>query len=429
MKTLIVKKSQLAHEIQVPSSKSQTHRAILFGSLAKSKSVVRYPLNSQDSLAMIEACRHLGAKIEIHENHLDIHGVGGKIVGSEDVINAHNSGIVLRFVAAIAALGSQPIVITGDHSIRHQRSMQTMLHSLKQLGAKKAISTREEGFAPIIIQGPIKPGRCQIADGSDSQNVSPLLIAGAFLDGALEVEVYNPGEKPWIDMTLDWLKRLGVPYQNHHYEKYIVQGIGSYSGFEYTVPGDWSSAAFPIAAALVTQSELTIKNLDIFDLQGDKKIVDIFTQMGARFLIDDKKKTIRVSAGEQLRGVTVDINDCIDAITIIAAVACYAEGETRIVNAAVARQKECDRIACMAVELNKMGAHVQETADGLIVKGAALKGTRVLSHGDHRMAMSLAVAGMGAKGETQIHEAGCMGKTYPSFVTDFQNMGAHLEYR
>lgn len=245
MPTLVVNKSQLAREIQVPSSKSQTHRAILLGSMAKGRSIVRHPLNSNDTLAMIEACRHLGAKIELYEDHFDIRGVEGKIVGSEDVINAHNSGIVLRFIAAIAALGSQPIVITGDHSIRHQRSMQAMLHSLSQLGVR-AISTRGDGFAPIIIQGPLKPGRCRIANGADSQNVSPLLIAAVFLDGTLELEVNNPGEKPWIDITLDWLKRLGIPYENHHYEKYKVQGIGSYNGFEYTVPGIGVQRLFPL---------------------------------------------------------------------------------------------------------------------------------------------------------------------------------------
>lgn len=171
---------------------------------------------------------------------------------------------------------------------------------------------------------------------------------------------------------------------------------------------------------------MTIKNLDIYDTQGDKKIIHVFTEMGAHVGIDDKMKTLHIKPRERLKGITVDINDCIDAIAIIATVACYAEGETRIVNAAVARQKECDRIACIATELNKMGANIQETADGLIIKGSALNGAAVFSHGDHRIAMSLAVAGMGAKGETQIQESGCIGKTYPSFVQDFQKLGASI---
>lgn len=426
MKTLIVKQSQLSGEIVVPSSKSQTHRAILLGSLAKGRSIVQNPLNSSDSQAMIQACRHLGAKIDAHDDYLEIQGVAGRIVGAEDVIHAHNSGIILRFMAAIAALGSEPIIITGDHSIRNQRPMQTMLDSLTQLGAK-ATSARGNGFAPIIIQGPLKPGRCKIANGADSQNVSSLLLAAAFLDGKLELEVNQPGEKPWINLTLDWLKRLQVPFENHHYEKYIVQGVGSYSGFEYTVPGDWSSAAFPIAAALITQSELTLKNLTTYDLQGDKKILDIFKKMGAEIIIDDREKSLRVCRGQQLQGVTVDINDCIDAVTILAVVACYAEGETHLINAAVARQKECDRLACIAAELKKMGANIQETWDGLIIKGGAvLKAASVFSRGDHRMAMALAVAGMGTEGETHIQNMDCIAKTYPNFIKDFHHVGANI---
>lgn len=425
MKTLLVQKSQLMNELQVPSSKSQTHRAILMAALAKNKSIIHHPLFSSDTRTMIEACRCLGAQVNIHANHLEVEGTAGKIVGSEDVIQANNSGIVLRFISAIAALGSQPIVITGDHSIRHQRPMQIMLSSLSQLGVR-ALSTRGDGFAPIIIQGPLKPGKCQIADGADSQNISPLLLAAVFLEGTLELEVVNPGEKPWVDITLDWLKRLGVPYQNHQYEKYKIQGIGVYPGFEYTVPGDWSSAAFPIGAALVTQSELTLRNLDIFELQGDKKIIDIFNQMGAHIDIDDQTKTLHINKGMHLKGVTVDINDCIDVITLVAAVACYADGETRITNASVARQKECNRITCVAAELSKMGACIQETTDGLIIKGASLRGTTVFSHGDHRMAMALAIAGMGAKGETCIQETSCIAKTYPSFVKDFQSIGANF---
>lgn len=425
MSTLSVNPSQLSGEICIPSSKSQTQRAILFASMAKNSSIIHHPLQSPDSQAMIEACRQLGATINIHANAFEIHGIDRKIIGAADVIHAQNSGIVLRFIAGIAALGTQPIVITGDHSIRHQRTVGPLIQALSQLGVK-AISTRENGFAPIIIQGPLKPGKCFVDDGADSQHVSALLIAGSFLYGTLEIEVHNPGEKPWIDITLDWLKRLGVHCQNQNYQYYKVQGIGSYSGFEYAVPGDWSSAAFPLAAALVTQSKLTLKNLTMQDLQGDKKIVEILKMMGAQIEVDEEKKAVHVIPTDQLKGLTVDINDCIDTIAILAVIACFAEGETHIVNAKVARQKECDRITLIAKELRKMGASILETDDGLIIKKSTLQGTTVLSYEDHRMAMSLAVAGMGAKGETHVTQVECISKTYPHFVTDLQQVGAHI---
>ncbi|BBI17156.1 3-phosphoshikimate 1-carboxyvinyltransferase [Neochlamydia sp. S13] len=426
MKTLVVRPSSLSGEIQIPSSKSQTHRAILLGSLGKNVSLVYHYLNSPDCLAMMEACRYLGAKITAQGDHLQIEGIGGNIWGAENVINAHNSGIVLRFISAIAALGSHPIVITGDESIRHQRPMHVLLKTLKQLGVQ-AISTRGDGFAPVIIKGPLRPGQGVIEDGSDSQNISSLLMAAIFLKGTLELEVHQTGEKPWIDLTLDWLKRLKVPYENHRYKNFKVQGIGSYDGFEYAVPGDWSSAAFPIAAAIVTRSEVVLNNLSMHDLQGDKAIVNIFKQMGAGIEIDEQAHSIHVYPRASLKGITVDINDCIDALPILAVVACYAEGQTSIINAAVARQKECDRIACIATELNKMGALIQESHSGLCITGNPLKGASVFSHKDHRMAMALAVAGMGAKGETAIYPSNCIEKTYPTFVQDFKRLGAHIE--
>lgn len=426
MSQLKIKKSSISSQLFIPSSKSQTHRAILFATLAKGKSIIHRYLDSKDSKAMIEACRNLGAKIHISKECLEVEGIAGKVKGSNDVIDAHNSGIVLRFLSAIAALGTQPIVITGDASIRHQRPMKILLDSLTQLGIQ-AVSTKEDGFAPVIIKGPLRPGRCDVKDGSDSQNVSSLLIASTFLNGTMEIHVNNPGEKPWIDVTLDWLKMLGVSYENHQYERYVVHGIGDYAGFHYTVPGDWSSAAFPIASALVTQSELTINNIDIQDIQGDKKVIEILQKMGAKFEIDQVAKKVHIRKGPTLEGITIDVNDCIDALPILAVVACYARGETHIFNAHVARQKECDRLACIVSELKKMGACIQETADGLLIKGSELRGCRVNSYEDHRMAMALVVAGLGSSDETTVTDVGCIQKTYPTFVEDLNRIGANIQ--
>ncbi len=164
--------------IKIPPSKSQTHRAILFASLAKGSSVVTNFLNSPDSEAMISACRQLGANITVQEEKLLIQGTNGQIIPPTDVIDAHNSGIVLRFVSAVSALSELPIVITGDHSIRTQRPMGDLLKALQLLGVQ-ALSTRNNGFAPLIIQGPITKKNTRL-EGSDSQPVSALLILGAF---------------------------------------------------------------------------------------------------------------------------------------------------------------------------------------------------------------------------------------------------------
>jgi len=421
----LVKKSTLHGELIVPSSKSQTLRAILFAALAEGKSYIHNYLNSPDTDAMINAFRLFGAKIHVFPSYLEIDGIHGNITQCEDVIQAGNSGIVLRFCSAIGALSPYPVVITGDHSIRHQRPMQPLIEGLSQL-AVSIKTMRGDNFAPLIIEGPIQTGKITLS-GEDSQHVSALLIASAFAKGPIEINVHNPGEKPWIAMTLEWFDRLGISYQNNAFEWYRVEGNSRYQGFDYVVPGDFSSAAFPIAAALITQSELLLKNLDMHDSQGDKKLIEIFQNMGAEIIVNDKNKTLHVKKGSVLTGITIDINECIDAVTILAVVGCFAAGETRIQNATIAKQKECDRLKSITNELKKMSAHIEETSDGLFIKQSELHGAQLHSYHDHRMAMSLTVAGLAAYGETTITPVKCISKTFSTFFRDFKEIGADIQ--
>lgn len=426
MARFLVSPSKLQGEIIIPPSKSHTLRAILFGALANGKSVINNYLKSPDAFCMLEACRLLGAEVNLKDDSIEIKGLNGEVHQAEDVINAGNSGIVLRFISAIAGLGDHPIVLTGDHSIRHQRPIGPLLKGLEQLGVK-AVSCRGDGFAPVIIQGPIQSGETLI-NGQDSQPVSALLIASIFAKGPIRLIVENPGEKPWIALTLKWLDYFNVSYENQDYQTYIIKGNEKIEGFDYHVPGDLSSCSFPIAAALVTGSELTLKNVDMNDSQGDKQLIHVFQQMGAPIDIDEKNKILHVGRCKGLKGIEVDINDFIDSILVLSVVACFAEGKTHITNAGVARQKECDRIKCITQELTKMGANIQELADGLIIQGGSeLKGAHLYSHKDHRMAMSLAVAAMGSKGEAIIDSTECVSKTYPSFAEDFRRLGAQIE--
>lgn len=422
MKLVRMGKSTLGGSIFIPPSKSQTLRAILFASLASGLSTIHGYLDSSDSRAMIEACRLLGAEIAVFPDRLEIKGV--KITRAKNVIDAGNSGIVLRFCSAIGALASHPVVITGDTSICYQRPMKALLDGLAQLGVS-AQSMRGDGYAPVIIEGPLKAGKAVI-EGSDSQPVSALLIGAAFAKGPISIYVNNPGEIPWVALTLNWFDRLGISYENRGFSEYHLKGGAEYSGFEYTVPGDLSSAAFPLGAALVTQSRLTLENVDMNDLQGDKELIFLLQKMGARIEIDEERKTLEVYKSPKLQGISIDINECIDAITILAAIACYAEGETLIYNGSIARQKECNRIACIVRELSKMGADIVETSDGLRIRGSSLKGASLESYQDHRMAMSLSVAALGAEGDSEILGVGCVGKTFPSFFEDFKNLGAKI---
>lgn len=416
-----VSPSQLSGKISVPPSKSQTLRAILFGALAEGSTRIHSPLASPDTTAMLQACRQLGALISVQKDRIEIIGLKGQIDGATGPIHVGNSGIALRFLTAVAALSPTPIHITGDASICGQRPIQPLLNALNKLGAK-TVSTN--GFAPLTIQGPFKPGFTQVF-GEDSQFVSALLIAGAICQGCLEIKVQNPGEKPWVALTLDWLKRLQIPFENRDYCHYSVLGKKSYPGFTYQVPGDFSSAAFPLIASLVTGSEIFIENLDPSDPQGDKRIIPLLQEMGADIRFEGENLVVK--KGPSLKGIAIDVNACIDALPALAVVACFAEGKTHLYNAKVARTKECDRIQALATELKKMGAEIEELEDGLIIHQSRLSGATLSSHGDHRMAMALTAAALGARGDSHIENIACVAKTFPDFDAKMKQLGALIQ--
>ncbi len=419
-----IAKSTLEGSIVIPPSKSQTIRALLFAMMGTGTSRIRNYLYSPDTFDMIHAMEQFGTEVERGDDEIVVKGLSGKLGAAEDVIVAGNSGLVFRFFTALAALSDSYTVITGDQSIRHIRPISHLLEALKTRGAV-AESTRGDGHAPVIIRGPMKSGVMAI-DGRDSQPVSALLIATSFLEGPSEIYVTSPGEKPWIDLTIDWLKRMKIKVKNDDYRHYVVSGGAEYSGFEYTVPGDFSTAAFPIVAALITRSTIAIHGLDMNDLQGDKKLIPILIKHGANLEYDGEKKILVVHPSYDFSGGVIDVNDMIDATPILAVFGCFAKEPLEIKGASVAREKECNRLTTIKMELTKMGAKIVETADGLIVYPSPLRGAQVECHEDHRIALSLSVAALAAKGETVIKGIECIAKTYPTFLEDFVELRAKI---
>lgn len=421
---LSITPSKVNGSLTVPPSKSHTLRALLFAMLAKGTSKITGFLHSPDAFNMIEAAKLFGAEVAVEGENATITGVGTPPPPPRDVINAGNSGIILRFLGGIASLLPQYTVITGDHSIRTNRPVKPLLDAIQGLGGF-AVSTKGDQKAPIIIKGPLHSGTTTL-DGSDSQPVSAMLIACSLAQGPFELHVTNPGETPWIDFTIHWMEKRGLQCIHENYRKYQIPGGGSISPFEYHVPGDFSSAAFPIAAALITKSTLTIRNLDMNDIQGDKKLLEGLRSIGATYTVDMEKQEITVQPST-LYGGTLDINEYIDSITILAVIGCYCTEPLTITNAAIARAKESDRIHAIATELKKMGAMVEEKPDGLTIFPSELTGATVTSYNDHRMVLSLACAALGASGETHIENTACIAKTYPSFVEDMKAIGAKIK--
>jgi 3-phosphoshikimate 1-carboxyvinyltransferase len=420
---LRIKPSKLQGILTIPPSKSHTLRAIVFALLAKGTSHIQNYLPSPDTSSMLEAARLLGAKIAMDKTTLHITGVAGKLQTPDDVIQCGNSGLVLRFIGALAGLIPNYTVLTGDASIRHQRKVAPLLSALSQLGAT-AESTRGDGFAPILIRGPLLKNSATL-DAQDSQPVSGLIIAAAFAPHPIEIIAQNPGEKPWIDLTFSWLDQRSIPYERTGYTNYKLQGGAQIEAFSYTVPGDFSTAAFPIVAALLTGSELFVQNLDMKDAQGDKIVLQMLAEMGAQFVFGDG--TLQILPGGHLTGTTLDLNCCIDALPIFAVVGCFAKGKTILTNCAIARHKESDRIASITKELRKMGASITETADGMIITPIPLQGAILETHDDHRIALSLSVAALAAKGESFLQDPRCIAKTYPDFIEQFQTIGAKID--
>jgi 3-phosphoshikimate 1-carboxyvinyltransferase len=425
MTDFFINPSQLHGDLIVPPSKSHTLRAILFAALSSGTSTIEQFLPSPDTEAMINAVCLLGAEVRRESNCLHLSGFAGRPQIADDVIQCGNSGQVLRFIGALAGLIPQYTLLTGDTSIRHNRPVKPLLDALWQLGVFAA-SSRGDGYAPILIKGPFLHTTATL-EGQDSQPISGLLIAGAFAPHPIELHVTHPGEKPWIDLTLHWFQKLGISYYAKDYTHYRMEGQARIKGFTYTVPGDFSTAAFPLAAALLTNSELTLHNIDMNDVQGDKAIIPVLQQMGAQLIIDQNKRVLIIKQGQRLKGIRIDVNDFVDALPILAVIGCFAEGHTELVNAAIARKKESDRISSIATELKKMGAHIEEKPDGLIIHSSKLHGAKLSTYHDHRLALSLSVAAMAATGSSVIEGVDCIKKTYPSFLTDFLALGAKIK--
>jgi 3-phosphoshikimate 1-carboxyvinyltransferase len=422
MSVLSIQPSKLQGNLSLPPSKSHTMRALLFGALGRGKSLLSNYLHSPDVFRMIQALKFLGANIKIcSDSLLEIQGTKGKILPTLQGIDAGNSGQILRFIGSLAALCPAYTFIGGDDSLCSQRPVTPLLSALRQLGAF-AVSSQDNERAPILIRGPMRPGKAFL-EGQDSQPVSGLLMATSFLEGTTQLYVQNPGEKPWIDLTLFWLQKVGGAVHHRDYSFYEISGPLGYEGIDVTIPADLSSAAFPFVAALVTQSRLEMENVDWEDIQGDKKILIHLRQMGANFSLSPGRTRIFPSS---LRGIEIDVNDCIDAIPILAVLGCFASGKTVLKGGSIARYKESDRLRCMATELSKMGGRIQETEDGLVIWNSSLKGASLQSSADHRVAMALTIAALGAQGNSTLSDSDCIAKSYPSFISDFKRLGARI---
>lgn len=260
-------------------------------------------------------------------------------------------------------------------------------------------------------------------EATSSQYLSSLLMNCPFAAGDTEIIITKLNEKPYVDITLAWLDMLGVKYENHDYKRFEIPGRQKIKGFEYEVPGDFSSATFFFCAAALAGKNVRIEGLNLSDQQGDKKVIDFLKQMGAEIEITDKAIIVGKA---KLKGVELDLNATPDALPALAVTACFAEGTTRLVNVEQARIKETDRIKVMACELNKLGGKVKELPDGLEIQHRPLHGGEVEGHDDHRVVMAMSVAGLMTSEPVKINGAEAAAVTFPNFVELMNNLNAKM---
>lgn len=418
---LKVRRSEAGGRVRIPGSKSHTIRALFIASLAYGNSTILHPLISADALSAVDTCRALGARVDVLEDRFLIEGVNGKPRIPEDVINVGNSGTTLRFGVMAAGLVDGCTVFTGDSQIRN-RPLEPLIEAMNNLGAC-VFSTRGNGMAPVIVEGRLKGGKTDI-DAVTSQYLSSLLIHSPLLENDTEIAVTRLNEAPYIDMTLWWLARQGIRYKNMGHRNFHIHGGQKYKSFNASIPGDFSSAVFFMVQAAISGGKFVLENLDMTDPQGDKQVLAILETMGAKVDFIDN---LIIISGRSLIGREIDMNQIPDALPALAVAACFAEGETRLVNVPQARLKETDRIKVMCEELTKMGARVSELPDGLIIRRSNLRGCRVNGYNDHRIVMALAIAGLNCEEETVIDTAEAMNVTFPGFVGLLQSCGGNLQ--
>ena len=423
-----VSKSKIQGDIYIPGSKSHTIRAIAVALMAEGVSIIKNPLVADDTMSCLHAAKKLGAVVsETLKDGLltwKIKGIDGTLVNKTDeIINLGNSGTSLRVLVGLAATSNLRTCFDGDDSLR-TRPVGPLLQALTKLGVE--IEASEGGRCPLDVRGPILGGETTV-DGQSSQYVSSLLFATPLAKQDTEINVVNLNEKPYLEMTLDWLDFLNIKYSNRpDFSQFIVKGNQKYKAFEKVIPSDFSTATFALAAAAVTGDKLKIHGLDFEDKQGDKEVFNYLELMGMD--VERYSDYTLVCCKHELRGdIEIDLNNTPDALPAMAAISCFAKGKTTLANVPHARIKETDRLSVMTTELKKLGADVTELKDGLIIEGGQpLKGTTVNGYNDHRIIMALAIAGMGAADETIIKNAGAVSVTYPSFIEDFQKIGANI---
>ena len=423
----------LSGAVRVPGDKSISQRVAMLASLAEGTSKVMGYLNGEDARSTLSAMEQMGACAEFKDDALYITGVAGQLQTPEEPLDMGNSGTGTRLLAGIVAGSGVQASMVGDDSLS-SRPMGRIRHPLELMGAHIGL-TGEKGTLPMMICGGKLKGIGYLLPMASAQVKSCVLLAGLYAEG--KTTVVEP--RPTRDHTEKLFEALGIPVQINGLE-ISIEGYGAkgpqLKARDFVVPGDFSSAAFWIVAVAARPgAELVIENVGLNPRRT--ALLDVMKRMGADIEVTvteatgDPYGTIRVR-GAQLKGTVIEgdeIPNLIDELPIIAVAGALAEGETDIRDAAELRVKESDRIAEMVKNLRSFGVEVEEKEDGMVVSGpSTLKTPNAVidSHGDHRIAMSIAVLNTFSDGPVTIENVGCVNTSYPEFWQHMERLGGQV---
>jgi len=405
--------SAIKGTIKAPASKSMTQRAIAAALLADGESMIHNPSYCDDSLAAMSIAVGLGARVEPLVNEL-------KIIGSatlkESKLNCGESGLAIRMFSPIVALYPAEITLVGANSLK-KRPMIMIEDALNQLGVKCKSSA---GFLPLTIQGPIVGGRCEIDGSVSSQLLTGLLMALPLASKNSEIKVNNLKSKPYIDMTIQLLNSFGITIENSNYNLFKISGNQKYTPNTYIVEGDWSGGAFLLVAGAIN-GQLIIKGLRRDSKQSDMSILNALEMADAHLIIGDDQ--IEISKSE-LKAFEFNATQSPDLFPPLVALASYCKGISTIKGVSRLIYKESNRAETLKEEFGKMNINIEINDDLMFVTGGQPQSARVESHEDHRIAMAVAVASLGATGRVSIRDSQCVAKSYPGFFDDLRNLGA-----
>ncbi|MDO5862133.1 MAG: 3-phosphoshikimate 1-carboxyvinyltransferase [Thermoplasmata archaeon] len=417
MSGIVFRGGAIDGETSPPPSKSHTHRALFLASMAKGRSVLENCLLSADTLATIDACRAMGAKVSLDESQATVDG--GDLSAPTVPVDAKNSGTTMRIFTGICSMFDRPVTITGDDSLR-KRPMGPLLDALSSMGVTCASSG---GLPPVTVQGPNRGGAVSIMGNVSSQFITSLLLTAPMLpNGSIVTVEGGMVSAPYLDVTTHMMRLFGAGVSNEGCV--FTVGAGGYRPYDYFVPADYSSSAFPLVAGALG-GKCTATGMDPEDPQGDKRILDILMQAGAKVRASGRSVTVERS---ELRGCEIDMGSVPDLFPVVAVLLSTAEGDSKLYGAPQLRFKESDRIETTVRMINALGGNAVGTDDGCIIHGVrSLKGGKVEHHGDHRIMMSAAVASVVCDGPVTMDDPECAAVSYPGFPAAMASIGLKSE--